>query len=76
MIRARKSRGLTQGELARRVGVGQSGISKIETGAHMPLGDTLVKLCAELKLAPDDLLALAEDAADAPTAQTTSTEAA
>jgi HTH-type transcriptional regulator / antitoxin HipB len=45
---ARKSRGLTQGEAARAVGLDQTAISRIETGRHVLRLDTLFKLLAAL----------------------------
>ena len=45
---ARKSRGFTQGEAARVVGLDQTAISRIETGRHVLRLDTLFKLLAAL----------------------------
>lgn len=44
---ARKRRGLTQRELARRAGVPQSEVARIETGVVTPRVDTLDRLLAE-----------------------------
>ena len=47
---ARKAAGLTQGELAEKVGVTLGEISHIERGRRFPNRDTLLGLCKALKL--------------------------
>lgn len=41
MVRARLAAGLSQTELARRIGVKQSAIARFESGRHVPSLDTL-----------------------------------
>jgi transcriptional regulator with XRE-family HTH domain len=72
LIAARKAKGLTQVELAALVGIGQSSLSKLEAGDHVPFGDTLVALCGVLDLSPVDLLE--RDAEESPQAKNTGTE--
>ena len=54
---ARRAAGISQRELARRSGVPQSAIARIEGGKQTPRSDTLDKLLAacgfELRLAPE-----------------------
>lgn len=56
LMRARTAAGLSQRELARRAGVPQSTVGRIETGAMIPRVDTLQRLLrqcgAELRVAP------------------------
>ena len=55
----RRSKGVTQRELATAVGVDFSYISKIENDRMPPpAADTIVKICEKLKVAPDMLLAM------------------
>jgi transcriptional regulator with XRE-family HTH domain len=62
MIRARKRLGLTQAQLASKIRVGQSTISKVEAGdEHVPRGDTLARLCDALGLSPNELLAESDE---------------
>jgi len=57
----RKSRGLTQGQLAEYSGISSSYISQIETGQRPnPSGQTLEKLATKLDVTVDHILALAE----------------
>lgn len=62
---ARKSRGLSLRELARRVGVSASLLSQIENGHSDPSVSTLYALVAELDLSLDALLEPSPAAADA-----------
>ena len=51
VIRARKAAGWSQAELARRAGVRQETISRIETGKHSPGVKTMAKIDRALKRA-------------------------
>ena len=51
----RKSRDITQEDLAGIVGIHPRQLSKIETGEHFPSCKTLEKLCIALDLTPKDL---------------------
>lgn len=53
----RKSRGLSQEELGRIVGVERSAVSKWETGEAKPRADLLIKLAKALHCKVDDLFA-------------------
>ena len=53
---ARRSRGLTQEELARSAGVSNGYISKVERGALTPPRGTLTRLCDGLGLSAEELL--------------------
>ena len=55
-----KQSGLTQTELARRLGIGQQTISHYVKGNKMPALDTLANLCAVLDLDANDILCVAE----------------
>jgi ribosome-binding protein aMBF1 (putative translation factor) len=48
IIAARTEQGITQTELARRVGTKQNNISRFESGAHMPTLDFAGKVAAAL----------------------------
>jgi transcriptional regulator with XRE-family HTH domain len=52
----RKERGLTQTELARRLGVQQSTISLIENEARTPSAGLLLKIADELGVTIDELI--------------------
>jgi transcriptional regulator with XRE-family HTH domain len=55
----RRSKGMSQRELAKRVGVDFSYISKVENDRlPPPAADTIVKICEALSVAPDGLLAM------------------
>lgn len=58
MRRARESAGANQSAFAKRIGVPQSGISKIEAGKALPRIDVLVALRNELGIPLDELLGL------------------
>lgn len=55
-----KQSGLTQTELARRLGIGQQTVSEYIRGKSMPALDTLANLCAVLDLDANDILCVAE----------------
>jgi transcriptional regulator with XRE-family HTH domain len=55
----RRSKGISQRDLAEQVGVDFSYISKIENDRlPPPAADTIVKICDALEVSPDSLLAL------------------
>lgn len=53
---ARKEKGLTQEELAEKVGVGNSHISHVETGKAVPSFALVVNIMNALGLTPDELI--------------------
>jgi DNA-binding XRE family transcriptional regulator len=53
--RARQALGMSQRALARRTGVTQQTISKVETGAMCPHDRVKVRLARALEAAPEDL---------------------
>jgi ribosome-binding protein aMBF1 (putative translation factor) len=53
IIGARLAAGLSQGQLARRVGVSESVVTRMEVGAYRPRLETLVKVAAALDVAFD-----------------------
>lgn len=53
----REARGLTQVELAARIGVNQPSVSRIEHGYHLPGTDTLLRLSRALNVSLDELCA-------------------
>lgn len=70
--RARKNIGLTQEELASRIGSNVQNISKYERGAVTIPGDTLISIAQELHCTIDSLLA--EDGLEKPMAKKKQTE--
>ena len=52
----RKSMGLTQAQLAKKAGMAQGEISRIESSATMISLDVLDRLCRALKCEPGDIL--------------------
>lgn len=52
----RKMKGMTQAELAKRVGIAQGNISKMENGKQKPNAYTAVKLADVLDVSLDELL--------------------
>ncbi|WP_413252040.1 helix-turn-helix transcriptional regulator [Thermus sp.] len=50
---ARRQKGLSQAELAKRIGLTQSGISMIERGLIVPRLPTLLRIFRELELSVD-----------------------
>jgi transcriptional regulator with XRE-family HTH domain len=61
----RLAAGLSQRELAARVGVTFPHISKIEAGTENPSDELLVRIAGEVKTDPDELLLYAERVPDA-----------
>ncbi|WP_232537365.1 helix-turn-helix domain-containing protein [Cystobacter fuscus] len=55
---ARKREGLTQADVAERIGVATEVYGRLERGLLMPSVPTLRRLCVALRLAADSLLAL------------------
>lgn len=55
-----KQSGLTQTELARRLGIGQQTISHYVKGDKMPALDTFANLCAVLDLDANEILCIGE----------------
>lgn len=53
-----RNSGLTQTELARRLGIGQQTISEYLHGKSMPALDTFANLCAVLDLDANEILCL------------------
>lgn len=53
-----KQSGLTQTELARRLGIGQQTISEYLRGKSMPALDTFANLCAVLDVDANDILCI------------------
>ena len=51
----RKERGLSQGELAKLVGVSRNTISSIETGQYEPTAKLALLLCVALEIKFEDL---------------------
>ena len=62
---AREKAGLSQAELARRVGVSQGLIWAIENGAKRPSIKVLARIAAELSLSLDELLPVVSDPKEA-----------
>lgn len=60
---ARKALGLTQRELAERIGVSNTSISNWEKGFSRPDADLIQKLCGILRLQPNDFFGTAEEPA-------------
>ena len=56
IIEALKQRGLTQAELAQKIGVTQSMISHYASGRTLPALDTLSRLCTVLDLDAHEIL--------------------
>lgn len=70
LIAARNTKGLTQKQLADRVDIGQSKISRIETGTLEPSAKQARRLMRELDCSLDDVIAEDEGEGDAiPTAK-------
>lgn len=57
----REQRGLSQSELARRVGVSQRAISSYENGERTPAGDILVRISHVLGVSSAYLLGMTDD---------------
>lgn len=52
----REKRGITQAELAKKLGVTQEAVTKWETGRNKPRASTLIKLAEILDCSVDELL--------------------
>ena len=57
LIQARERKGLTQAELARRLGLGRIAVTRVERGMRNPGFDTMCKWSAELGCSLDELWA-------------------
>jgi len=55
-----RTSGMTQTELAKRIGITQSSLGQYLTGRAMPALDTFANLCAVLELDANDILCLHE----------------
>lgn len=60
IIQAIKESGLTQTELAKRLGIKQPTVGQYLSGRAMPALDTFANLCAVLDLDPAEILCLSE----------------
>lgn len=60
IIQAIKESGLTQTELAKRLGIKQPTVGQYLSGRAMPALDTFANLCAILDLDPAEILCLSE----------------
>lgn len=58
LARLRKERGITQVELAQRVGIAQPNISDYERGESQPSAEFIIKLVEILGVSADDILGL------------------
>ena len=58
MARLRKLRGLTQIELAERIGLAQSNVSDYERDVFRPNSDMLLRIARSLRISADELLGL------------------
>jgi transcriptional regulator with XRE-family HTH domain len=56
LVRRRRALGISQSDLARRLGVQQQTVSRWENGDSVPRPVRIVQLAAELHVGPDDLL--------------------
>lgn len=57
LVRCRKLADISQEELSVRASLHRTEISQLERGLRIARIDTLIKLCASLEVAPDELLA-------------------
>ena len=60
MQEAIKQSGLSQTEIAKKIGIGQQTVSEYLHGKSMPALDTFANLCAVLDVDPAELLCIAE----------------
>ena len=60
LIDAIRNSGMTQTELAKRVGIVQSSLAQYLSGRAMPAVDTLANLCEVLDLDANDILCIHE----------------
>ena len=61
MLRLRQSKGLSQAQLAAKIGVTNKAVSKWETGTSKPTTDTLIKLAALFSVDVNELLLCKEE---------------
>lgn len=61
----RKSRGWTQGELAKKLEISASTVGMYEQGRRQPDGEMLVRLCEVFSVSTDSLLGVSEPAREA-----------
>ena len=64
LIEAIKQSGMTQTELAKRIGIIQPSLAQYLTGRAMPALDTFAKLCAVLDLDANEILCVGEYATE------------
>lgn len=60
IVKYRKLKGLTQQELADRIGLSRSGLADIETGRNKPYGDTIIRIAKALDVSTDIILGFGE----------------
>ncbi len=60
LVEAIRQSGMSQTELAKRIGISQSGIAHYVKGDKMPALDTFANLCAVLDVEPSDILCIRE----------------
>jgi transcriptional regulator with XRE-family HTH domain len=58
LARLRRERGVTQQELARRIGLAQSNVSDYERGIYMPNAAMIIQIARTLSVSADELLGL------------------
>lgn len=58
LAQARIDAGITQSELARRVGMHANMVGAYEQGAHEPTANALARLCDALVVSADDVLGI------------------
>lgn len=62
---ARKRAGLTQPQLAEKVGIHQNSYSRYENGTRQPSFELLIRICKELHIVPGDIMQPTDKAAQA-----------
>lgn len=60
IVEAIKQSGMTQTEIARKIGVTQSSVGQYLSGRSLPALDTFARLCQVLDVSPEYLLGLSE----------------
>ena len=58
IVKYRKINGISQGYLARRVGISSQGLLKIEKGIVSPRSETLIKIIEALGITPNQLFGM------------------
>lgn len=53
---ARRTQGVSQQELAKRMGVHRQSVADWEIGRYLPSGKNLTRLCSELDISPMELI--------------------